>query len=210
METIVALPEKNEHGINALERAKALTIVTNEDYTAADNFCVGLKGLEKEIDAAWDSHIATAFQAHRALVAKKKIYAEPVDAARRLVKGKMAIFADQQEKLRREEESRLQAEANKRAEEQAIAEAEAAQKAGDTTSAEAIISAPVVAAPVVLARTVPKAATPIRKMWDVRVFNPLMVPRQYLMVNDSALKQQVRATGDTIKIPGCEIFQRSV
>lgn len=89
------------------------------------------------------------------------------------------------------------------------AEAEAAEKA--RKEAEAFDEAPpvIVAAPVrEVARVVSistgnKASASVK--WTHRVVDPDQVPRQYLMVNEAAIKAAV--AGGTRSIPGVEIFE---
>ena len=200
--------EKKE--ADAMAYAVALVIVDNDTYTKADQFCVALKGLEKEIIEDFADSKKAADLAHKTITAQEKAHLMKVIPPRNLVKQKMSAYQDEQERIRREEEARLQAEADKRAEEQAIADAEAAQKAGDTAEAEAIISAPVVAAPVILARTIPKAATKTQKRWTFRVTNKDLVPRAYLMINDSALLKQAQSTHDSLPVAGVEFFTKDV
>lgn len=206
----ITLPEENKKGMTALEQAQALVIVTATDYTAADNFCVGLKGLEKEVDEAYDENISAAFKAHRGLVAKKNKYAEPIIEARKVIKSKMGAWQTEQESKRKAEEARLQAEAQKRAEDEALAAAAEAQKNGDKAEAEAIIAAPIVAPIVVLPSFAPKSKTTIQTRWDFRIVNAALIPREYLSPDTVKIGGVIRATKGSISIPGVEAFEKKV
>ncbi len=206
----LTVPETNESGLAAVARANALTITNNDEYLAADQFAVGLKALEKEVDLGYDEHITAAFQAHKSLVAKKKKYAEPIEEARKIVKGKMIAWATEQEVIRQAEETRLRAEAQKSAETEALARAAAMESAGQSEEAQAIISEPVVAAPVRLAASVPKASTTTRTVWDYEITDKSKIPADYLMVDNVKLGGVVRATKGAINIPGVRVFSRKV
>lgn len=208
MTNAIAIPEKNDKALTAVDQARALIIKTNEDFAAADQFSMSLKGLEKEVDAAYDEHISAAFSAHKSLVAKKKLYAAPIEEARKIIRSKMGVYQDEQEAIRVKEEARLREIARKEAEEAALNAAIEAESSGDTEGASAIMAEPVVVAPVVLSKSVPKASTSIPRPWTFRVVNLALVPRAYLMLDEVKLGQQARATKDTIKIPGIEFFQR--
>lgn len=178
MTTTIAIPETNEEGLTAVDRARAIAIVTVADYSSADLFCVGLKALEKKVDEAYDEHISAAFSAHRSLVAKKKKYAEPIEEARRIVKGKMLVFQQEAERLRKIEEDRINAEAKKKAEDAALADASAAEKSGDHEAAAAIISQPIVVAHRTSESFLPKAQTRVSSgRWGATVIDPLFVQR---------------------------------
>lgn len=207
---VSVLPEKNEHALTALDQANALEIVTVADYTAADQLCARLKLLDKEVDEAYDEHISAAFKAHRSLVAKKNKYAEPIDQARKIIKAKMVVWQEAEEEKRRAEERRLQEIARKKAEEEALQAAQDAQQAGDTASAEAILSAPVEAPAVVLPKAAPKIMTSIRTIWKARIVKPNLIPREYLTPDEMKINGVARATKGTVKIPGVEFYQQKV
>jgi len=206
----IALPGENKEGMTALEQAQALTIVTASDYTAADNFCVGLKGLEKEVDEAYDENISAAFKAHRGLVAKKNKYVEPIIAARKIIKGKMGAWNTEQEIKRKNEEARLQAEAQKQAEDEALAAAAEAQQSGNKAEAEAILAAPVAAPIVVLPSFAPKSKTTIQTHWDFRITNAALIPREYMAPDTVKIGGVIRSMKGTISIPGVEAFEKKV
>lgn len=208
MTNAIAIPEKNDKALTAVDQARALVIKTNDDFTAADQFSMSLKGLEKEVDAAYDEHISAAFAAHKSLVAKKKIYAAPIEEARKIIRSKMGAYQDEQEALRVKEEARLREIARKEAEEAALNAAIEAEQSGDKDGASAIMAEPVIVAPVVLSKSVPKASTSIPRPWTFRVVNLALVPRSYLMLDEVKLGKQARATQDTIKIQGIEFYQR--
>lgn len=172
----LAVPEMNEKGLAAIERAKAFFIASDDDYRAVDQFCVALKGLEKEVDAAYDEHISTAFQAHRSLVAKKKKFAEPIAEARTIAKRKLDEWDEKKRAEAEAEAARLRAEALKRAEDEALAKAQRAAEFGDDKAADAIISAPVVVEPVKAVVETPKRqSAPTQTRWGATITAPTFV-----------------------------------
>lgn len=212
MENVIAVQTEviDKKALSAVEQARALTISSNELYVQADNACVGLKELEKEIVATFKEPKEKAWAAHKSIVAAEAKHLDPVVEARKLYKQKMAIWSDAQEKIRRDEEERQRVAAQKAAEEEAIRLAEQAQKAGNTEEAEAIIQAPVVSEPVIVERTIPKTATVLRKVWTFKVVNAALIPRQYLTVDEVALRKQAQATGNAVMVPGVEFYQKAV
>lgn len=195
---------------DAMAYAVALVIADNDTYTKADQFCVALKGLEKEIIADFADSKKAADIAHKTITAQEKSHLEKVIPPRNMVKQKMAVYQDAQEKLRREEEERQQAAAQKLADDAALEAAKQAEASGNHEEAEAIIQTPVVAVPVFIPRTIPKVATMMQKRWTFRVVNAALVPRQYLIVDEKALLKQAQATGKNLVVPGVEFFQKSV
>lgn len=209
----IALPDtkaSDEKALSAVDKARQLSILTPTDYTVADTFCVGLKELEKEIVGTFKDPKEKAWAAHKSIVAAEAKHLEPIQEARRLIKQKMSAWQELEDQKRREEEARLQAEANKRAEEEALKAADEAQKAGDTATAEAILSAPVEAPPVVLPKSTPQAKTVIRTTWSYRIVNANLLPREYLIPDTVKLGGMARATKGSVKVPGVEFFQQKV
>lgn len=212
METEIAEVEKKlaAKEADAMAYAVALVITDNDTYTKADQFCVGLKGLENEIKSDFKDSKRITDAAHAAVCAQEKAHLDKVIPARNLAKQKMAAYQDEQERLRRLEEDRQRVIAQKAADDEALRQAEQAKAEGRHEEAEAIIQAPVYVPPVVIPRSVPKSATIVRKIWDFKIVNESLVPRQYLMVDDQKLRAQAKATGNSIPVPGVEFFQRSV
>lgn len=204
MNTAIALPEKNQNALNAVEKANSIVIATNEDYSVADSFCAGLKALEKEVDLAYDEHIQDALKAHRSLVAKKKTYAEPIDEARRIVKGKMITWADEQERIRHNEEERQRAEAKRQADEKAQAEALALENKGDHAAAAAVVQeAANSPAPLLKVKSsVPKASTVFSTRWTATVTDPnfvLTAVRKALVFMEKAKTPEGKAATEELR-----------
>ena len=213
MKKQLTVPDENKLAAkeaDAMAYAVALVITDNDTYTAADKFCVVLKGLEKEVIADFAESKEAAHLAHKKITAQEKAHLDKLVPPRNLVKQKMSQYTDEQERLRRLEEDRLRLEAKKIADAEALRQAEQAQMEGHEEEAEAIIQAPVYVPPVVVPVSTPKASTVIRKMWTARVIDPLLVPRQYLIVDEAKLRKQALATGNSIQVPGVEFYQRPV
>lgn len=205
---VPAVPETNAKGLAAIEQARAFTITNQEEAAVVDAFCVNLKALEKEVGLAYDEHIEAAFKAHKALVAKKKVYAEPIEEARRIAKGKLIAWSEA-ERVRLEREAEIaRAEALKKAEDEALARAERAAEF-DEKAADAIISAPVVVEPIKAAAPA-KTATVFQTRWKFRINNPALIPREYLIPDETKIGGVIRATKGSISIPGVEAFSERV
>ena len=70
----------------------------------------------------------------------------------------------------------------------------------------AAVSAPVIE----VAREVPKVAgQSVRKTWKARVTDIQQVPREWMVVNESALNAFAKSTKGAVKVPGVEFFEES-
>lgn len=221
-QSLVPIPEYPVYKADALsfkERASAIEIKSAADYLIAGEMAKGCASLLERIDAGYDSLISMAHKLHKAILGKKAGYAEDAQFALGVLKSKMGSYNAEQERIRRAEEARLQeaarvhaeAEAKRLADEQAIHDAIELEAAGDTKSAEAVLNnpvpQPVYVPPVILAKSVPQAAgISSRKTWTFRITDINLVPREYLIVDEKAVGQVVRALKDKARIPGIETY----
>src|SRR3990167_1448772 len=127
MDELIETKSIDSKVMTSLDYAKNLQITDDLLCEIAIDYERGLSNLIKEIDTTFDPHIKKAFETHRGLVAEKKRHVEPVEEAKRLIKGKRIIYVDEQEQIRKEAKAKLQAEALRMAEEQALRDAIAAE-----------------------------------------------------------------------------------
>lgn len=194
------------------DQAKLITIKTPADYAAAGEFLVRLKGLRKQIDDTFDPIITKAHSAHKEAVAQKKKVEGPLAIGEGHIKGLMTDFRNEAERIRREQEAAARAEATRKAEEEQLAKAEAAEKRGDTAKAEAILNQPlkVVPMPVKPSETPTVAGVSFRQNWKARVIDETLIPREYLMVDMSALNGIARSMKGKAVVPGVEFYPEDV
>lgn len=136
-------PAKNEAEIERrvpalVDQAAAIIIRDQGSMAIANDFSIAIKKMRREIDEAFDPIIEAAHVAHKIALDKKRKYIEPVDAAERMVKGKIGAYLTEQDRIRREaerraweaeqEKIRAQQEARRR-EQEAIRKAEAERQA---------------------------------------------------------------------------------
>jgi len=200
------------------DRANALAIRSAETYGAAAELLKAIKALRQKIADTFGPHVKRAFDAHRALVAEQRSAEEPLTLAERTIKDKLGAYDQAQERIRRDEQARLEALARQQAEERQLADALAAEAAGDTVEAEAIINeapAPVV---VQVEKAVPKVAgISYRTTYSARVtdkhaliafvaanpqFENLIDP------NMPALNGQARSLKMAMQIPGVVVDEK--
>ena len=173
MNELIETIEGDTKAAVSLEFAKTLTIKDDVQCRTAIEYEQGLSALIKWFDDIYDKPIKEAFAHHRGLVADKKTHVEPVEEAKRLIKGKRITYVDEQDRIRKAEEARLQSEARRLAEEQALRDAIAAEAEGRPEEAEAIISEPVSVPTVTIAKTTPSAGVggAIREVWSAEIYD---------------------------------------
>lgn len=200
------------------ERAAALQVVDAPSYTAGGELLKAIKALRQTIADTFDPHVRRAHEAHKALVKEKADAEAPLTIAETTIKRALVLYTEAEERARREEEKRLQAEAQRQEEARRLEEAAALEAAaletGDVemlATAQEIVAAPVVAPVVVLPKATPKVAgISYRDVPKFRIVNEALVPRQYLMVNETAIGAVVRGMKGKVTIPGVEVWIEKV
>ena len=212
---LMPVPDLTEVELGAMtlaEEAEAIEITDANTYQAAAFFLrSACKGLTKKIHESFDPLIKKAHDTHKSLIAERKKQLEPVLEAERLVKGKIAAYSREQDRIRRERE----AEARRRA--KLLAEADTLQRAvdlenqGRAAEAEALIEkTPAPVAPVV-SEPAPKAeGVSIRKVWKFEVVDVTKIKPAYLKPDTAKIGKVVRALGaDAAEAvgEGIEVYQ---
>lgn len=201
-----------ERALTFPDRAKALRIVDADTYQAACEFLKGIKALRTEIAETFEPHIKRAHESHRALLKEKSDAEAPLADAERIAKSALVTYDQQQERIRRAEQARIQAEVQRQEEERRLAEAVALEAAGDVEEAEALFEEPIDVPTIAVAPTTPKVSgISFRETWGAEVTN-LAALVQYvaanpmfsalLLANMPALNAQARSLKGELRIPG--------
>lgn len=127
-----------------------------------------------------------------------KSYAAPLEQADQVVRGKVLGFRQEAERQRREEEARLRRQA----------EAERARLAAEAAAQDLPEPPP---PPIPVIPRAPKTVrsnmgtATVKKVWDFEVLDERQVPREFLIVNEKAIRAAVKA--GVRNIPGVQIFE---
>lgn len=208
----LATHEVTEKAVVVVEAAKLVKITSKETYVEAAGLWKELQAMGKEIKEAFNSIIQKAHQAHAEAIAQRDRYLDPVEKASRSVKSLMSAYDAEQERLRREAQARLEAEARRREEEARLAEAIAMEQAGQVAEAEAILAEPIQTPTIIVQKETPKVeGGPVfRTIWKFRITDALAIPREYLVPDEVKIGQVVRALKGATSIPGVQPYEERV
>lgn len=195
-------------------QARALAITDALSYAKACEFLQGLKALRAEIAETFEPHIKRAHEAHKALLKEKGDAEAPLAEAERIVKAALVTFSDEQERIRREEQARLQAELKRQEEERRLNDAVALEAAGETAEASAVLDEPIHVPTVAVAPMTPKVSgIQYRETWGAKVTDLAALVKfvaanpqfaGFLTPNMTALNAQARSLKAQCQIPGVE------
>lgn len=177
-------------------------VVDQATYAKANDYIAGLQKLKKEVIARFAEPKKKADEAHKAVRALERSFLDPIN-------DKIDALKDATESWYKAEILRITAEEERRR--KAAAElvdlAADAEASGDgATAAEAVAAAVMEDATV---SVIPKCAgTTMREVWKAVVTDVTQLPREYMIVNQSALDKVAQATKGALKIPGVR-FEKS-
>ena len=157
--------------------SKALVIRTNEDNARAALILRGIKGLKETVQNTFRPHIENAHKTWKNLIAQEKKFLEPLDNCEKIVKEKVKTFTFEQEEKQRKMEAKAQAE-NK------VVPDSIMERLNKKQEGIVVVCA-----------------------WKYRIINEALIPRQYLEVNESAIRKVVNALQEKTEIPGVEVYE---
>ena len=158
---LVETTEVENKALSIVDQAKAVKVVDAGSYTVAGLLWKSIGDMIKEVKDTFDPICDATNKAHKAATEKRGKYLDPLTAAYKSVKGIMSVWDDEQTRLRKIEQARLDAiqkaieekarqdeidrlKAEAKVEEDRLMEAAlAAEAAGDKQAADALAAAAV-------------------------------------------------------------------
>lgn len=197
-------------------QAEALVICSPQEYAEAGFRLKRLVLEKKQAQQRVNSIKTPAYQTYKAALQLERDVMIPYSQAEQWIKAGMAKYLTEEESDRRRREVSLSLEAHRQAEEEATELAEldalALEAVGEVERAAELRRNPSLVAaarvmPVVLPKEVPKVeGVSSRKNWSYRIVDESLLPREYLMPNEGAIRQVVKALKDKCSIPGVEVY----
>ena len=187
--------------------AHALTLRDAEGYLVAGDKLKDIQAALREIEDARVRITKPINEGLRAVNAQAQTASAPFVLARDSIKRAMLIYAQEQERLRQAEQAKLDAAAQ--AERKRLSEiAERAAEQGQENKAEKFSDrAAAVVAPVAQAAAPKIAGISTTTAWTFHVEQPLLVPREYLSVDEVKIRKVVQALKGDAKISGVRVYQ---
>ncbi len=193
--------------------AQAIQIVDQDTYDRAAEKFLAAAAMEKQIKDYHAPLKQKAHDAHKAICNAENGLLKPVQEAKQILSRLIGAWDDEQERLRKQEQARLEAEARKRADEEALAAAVEIEELGASEEeVETVLSSPVNTMKVQAAPTYRRAAgVGVTKYWSAELVslsllvkaaaeNPAYLP--YLQANMTALNAAARSQKSLFNVPG--------
>ena len=201
-----------------VEQAKKQEVKNQMSYDSSANFLKTCINMKKRIELFFDPTIKkfkeakkVADEGRKAELERMDVFLAPISDAILIIKKKCKAFEDEQEEVRKKEQARLDAEAEKKAkddkkalEEQAKTDKEWGdnEAAEENTKAAEEVEAEKVKAKPVIAKT---SGLGIRRKWDWELVDFSKVPREFLLLDRVKINAFVRENEDNKLIPGITV-----
>jgi len=197
-----------EQEIVAVESiATALQVTDNTSYLQAGDILTGFKGLEKKIKEYFKPLKESAHKAWKVVCDRENQEIEKLQPGLKYLNLQMTTWNITQERIRKEKEEILRQEALKQEEEERLQAALQAEKEGNKAEAEAILEEPVFIPTPIVQKEVPKSeGLTMTTTWKWRIFKEILIPREYLCVDEIKINGVVRALKDKTNINGIEVY----
>jgi hypothetical protein len=186
-----------------------MVVQCHEDYDDAASFLKACGDLKKEINATMQPIVADAHRAHKTAKSKQKELLAPVEAAVKVIGRKMGDYQAQCERQRKAEEAMLLAQAKKEQEESALEFAEALEEGGNGDVANAMLEN----IPDIQVRAesfAPRVSgTVTRTTWLFEIVDASMLPLEYMMPDEKAIRAMVKAKKGDTAIPGVRAYSET-
>jgi len=216
-----ALLAIRSEGETLAERAEAFIITDNASLQAGNEFFQICKQMRDKIHKMLDPIRELRHKHWKDTIAEIDLDEKPLIKAQGIIKPKIIAYKQKLQDAinKKAEAARAKIEAERKKQEKLLADAAALEKAGDREEAdEKFVEAETIEKKV--ETTIQKMAdtpappklegTTIRRIPQWTLINLANVPREYLMLDSVKIGAMVRASKGTVKIPGIEVYFKSV
>ena len=199
-------------------QASAVVVASEADYAAAGDLTKTVKAMQKQVKEYWDPLRVAAKKTYDDVLAKKKAMLDPLEAAEKILKGKMTDFVLEQERKRKEQEEAMrklaQAEIDRKLDEAAAAETNGDAMGVEFAMAEAEVMQGIAEAGSIPSQKPKADGVSTSKTWKITGIDDAKVPVSLCgavirPVDEKAVLALIKATKGKIEIPGIT-FEESV
>lgn len=187
--------------------AASFKIATNVSYQLAAEELLRIKGVQKRLESVRKAITQPMDAAKKAVLDFFRNPEEELQTAERQIKNAMGAYRARLEQEETEKRRLAEEVANQERERIALAAAQAASE-GRREEAQEIASSVVSIAPApVIARQAPKVHGIVTKdVWKFEITDATLIPREYLVVDETAIRKVVQATKGKVVIAGVRMW----
>lgn len=164
-----------------------------------------IQNLRKQVNEYWGELIKAAHSTWKNLNNKKKEMLRPIETVENVLKEKINVYLDEEEKKRQGIQAKIKADIQKQRE---IIKAEMEKETGEEQKEILEMQADLISQNIVLPQKNEKISQ--RYVYDYEVTDESKIPREYLMINEIKIKQKIREQKEDTKIPGIKVIKKRI
>jgi hypothetical protein len=218
MESVIDVPvidtKKADEAVKeaalCLSDVKTIAIRTPEQLQSAGDVSNKIKTRIKQLDTERKELTKPLDEVKTKIMDKYRPALEQLTQAQRLIDGVIAGYLEEQRKIQQEKQRKADEEARKEKERAEAKAKEWAAKGNDKKAEEWLDKSETVVAPVIQAPDTKAAGISTREDWDFEISDASLIPREYLIPDEKAIRAFVKATKGKKEIPGVKIISKTI
>lgn len=205
-------------------QALEIKVTDTDTQTLAADMLITVAAMATEIESTFKPMKEAAYKAHRVICQQETNLRAPLLSAELALKSQIAGYVTEQNRIassaeeaaRKEQRRIAEVQAQAASVDQAIDQAIDLEARGNPEAAAAVLASPAPVAPAYIAPAAvqPNIATTrgvtTRQDWDFRITDFNLIPREYLLINETAIRSAGKNTQGRVKIAGVEFFPKTV
>jgi hypothetical protein len=207
---------------DVVDVVRNLSVVDGRTYELMANGVLLLRKARKYFEARSKPLIEEAWKHYKHLGAQLAEDLKPIDEAQKYGDKQLADYDDRQEKARKAEQLRLEAEKKEKDEQERLELAALAEQLGAKTLADSILTTPSNEPPPVVYKDVPKVeGLSFREDWRFEIVDPGAIPLRFHRLEANSklewsckcvqdIANEVKRLKSTARIPGVRVYSEKV
>jgi len=218
MESVIDVPVINtakadeavKEAALCLSDVKTIAIRNPEQLKNAGDVSNKIKTRIKELNAERLELTRPLDEVKAKIMDKYRPAVEQLTQAQRLIDGVISDYLAEQRRIQQEQQRKAEEEARKERERAEAKAKEWAAKGNEKKAEEWLDKSEAVIAPVIQAPDTKAAGISTREDWDFEITDANLIPRDYLIPDDKAIRAVVKATKGKKEIPGVKIITKTI
>jgi hypothetical protein len=195
-----------EQPIKEAQSLAEITIKNNEDNAKASAVLRGLRGLKDNVKETFRPHIQKAHSSWKALISEEKKHLEPIERCEVIIEGKILQFTKEENERRLKLQAEIEAKAQKEREKLEKQAQKAIENGNFDKAEEKLQQSQMVITPVIETKAEKQEGVSTVKVWKFSIIDEKLIPKEFLIVDESLIRKTVNTFKDKASIPGVKIW----
>lgn len=199
-----------EQDVTSLMESSTDVVVNNSEDLNRVTACIkGIKGLQKKVSETFDPIVDKAHQSHKESISQRDKYLKPLQELERKYKVAISDFNKRIEAAQREREQVANESLAKVAEAKRQELLNKANESSNVWESEVFKEQAKEVKPItvdVQKKVIESEGLSLRKNWKARIVDFDLIPREYLIANESLLNKVAKESEKESHIPGVEFY----